>query len=189
MPVPISRYRVPRHYAWAGLAALALSGFSAWLSLTSPLCWIATVLSLVTAVLVLYLASRPAVEIYESHIKIGRTAIPWKQIRRLDRSANTPLMVRLTLADKSKHLVVFPGDPEASSGLLRSLRRYSREALIDGVPYRQFWGEAITASAARRQLPVARPPLLLPEDEAEVERMFQKLKSGNLDQAPSSEDK
>ena len=171
------------------MAALALSGFSAWLALNSPLCWIAAALSLLTAVLVLYLASRPVVEIFETHIKIGRTAIPWKQIRRLDRSAQTPLMVRLTLADKSRHLVVFPGDPEASSGLLRSLRRYSREALIDGVPYRQFWGEAITACAARRQLPVARPPLLLPEDEAEVERLFQQLKSGHLDQTPSSEDK
>jgi hypothetical protein len=189
VPLPISRYRVPRHFAWAGLVALALSGFSAWLSLKSPLCWIATVLSLVTAALVLYLASRPAVEIYESHIKIGRTAIPWKQIRRLDRSANTPLMVQLTLADKSKHLVIYPGDPESTSGLLRNLRRYSREALIDGVPYRQFWGEAITASAARRQLPPTRTPLLLPEDEAEVERLFQKLKSGHLDQTPSSEDK
>jgi Protein of unknown function (DUF3093) len=188
--VPISRYRVPRHYAWAGAVALALSGFSAWLSLKSPLCWVATGLSLITAALVLYLASRPTVEIFETHIKIGRANIPWRQIRRLDRSANTPLMVRLTLADKSKHMVIYPGDPESSSGLLRNLRRYSREALIDGVPYRQFWGEAIIASAARRQqLPSPRVPLLLPEDEAEVERLFQKLKSGHLDQAPSSEDK
>jgi Protein of unknown function (DUF3093) len=190
VPVPISRYRVPRHYVWAGVVALALSGFSAWLSLKSPLCWVATGLSLITAALVLYLASRPVVEIFETHIKIGRASIPWKQIRRLDRSANTPLMVRLTLADKSKHMVIYPGDPESSSGLLRNLRRYSREALIDGVPYRQFWGEAIIASAARRQqLPSPRVPLLLPEDEAEVERLFQKLKSGHLDQAPSSEDK
>ena len=98
-------------------------------------------------------------------------------------------MVRLTLVDQSKPMVIYPGDPDSASGLLRNLRRYSREALIDGVPYRQFWGEAITASAARRQLPPARVPLLLPEDEAEVERLFQKLKSGHLDQAPSSEDK
>ena len=95
----------------------------------------------------LYLASRPAVEIYESHVKIGHTAIPWKHIRRLDRSANIPLMVRLTLADKTRILVIYPGDPNSSSGLLRSLRRYSREALIDGVPYRQFWGEADSGCA------------------------------------------
>ena len=143
-----------------------------------------------TAGVLLYLATRPTVEIYDSHVKIGRSAIPWKQIRRLDRSANLPLTIRLTLADKSKVLVVFPGDPNSSSGLLRSLRRHSREALIDGVPYRQFWGEATSAAAARRQLAAPRPPLMLPDDEAEVERLFQRLKTvGHLDQKASSEDK
>jgi Protein of unknown function (DUF3093) len=190
VPVPISSYRVPRQYLWAGLVALGLAGFSAWLSISSPLCWIATGLLLLSAALVLYLAARPPIEIFDSHLKIGRTTIPWRQIRRLDRSAQTPLMVRLTLSDKSKLLVIHPGDPDSSSGLLRNLRRYSREALIDGVPYRQFWGEAITAAAAKRQLAAPRAPLMLPEDEAEVERMFQRLKSvGHLDQKASSEDK
>ncbi len=190
MPVPITQYRVPGHYRWAGIIALALTAFSAWVSFRSPLCWIATGLFLASAIVVLYFASRPSIEIYDSHVKIGRTAIPWKQIRRLDRSANVPLMVRLTLADKSKTLVVFPGDPNTSSGLLRSLRRHAREALIDGVPHRQFWGEATSAAAARRQLATPRYPLLLPEDEHEVERMFQRLKSvGHLDQKTSSEDK
>ena len=155
-----------------------------------PWCWIATSLFLASAVLVFYLASRPPIEIYESHLKIGRAAIPWKQIRRLDRSANVPLTVRLTLNDKSKVLVIYPGDPNSASGLLRNLRRHAREALIDGVPFRQFWGEAATAAAARKQMPSPRYPLLLPGDEAEVERMFQRLKSvGHLDQKTSSEDK
>ena len=108
--MPITRYRVPGHYLWAGLAALVFTGFSAWLSLYWPLCWIATALFLLSAALVLYLASRPPIEIYESHVKIGRSAVPWKQIRRLDRSANMPLMVRLTLVDKTRILVVYPGD-------------------------------------------------------------------------------
>jgi Protein of unknown function (DUF3093) len=190
VPVPITRYRVPGHYLWAGLAALGLTGFSTWLALAWPLCWIAAGLFLASAIVVLYLASRPPVEIYDSHVKVGRTAIPWKQIRRLDRSANIPLMVQLTLSDKSKLLVVYPGDPNSSSGLLRSLRRHAREALIDGVPYRQFWGEAASAAAARKQLAGPRYPLMLPEDEAEVERLFQRLKSvGHLDQRISPEDK
>jgi hypothetical protein len=170
--------------------ALLLSGFSGWLSFTSPLCWIATALFLLSAAAVLFLASRAPVEIYDSHVKLGRTAIPWKQIRRLDRSAITPLIVRITLADKSRHLVIYAGDPETSAGLLRNLRRYAREALIDGVPYRQFWGEALTAAGAKKQLPAPRYPLMLPEDEAEVERLFHRLKSvGHLDQKTSSEDK
>ena len=145
---------------------------------------------LAISALVLYLASRPTVEIYEGHVKIGNHAIPWRHIRRLDRSASLPLMVRLTLADKTRILVIFPGDPNSSSGLLRSLRRHSREALIDGVPYRQFWGEATVSAIAKKQLAPPRAPLLLPDDEADVERMFQRLKSvGHLDQKTSSEDK
>ena len=181
---------MPSYFFWAGLTALGLTGFSFWFAWQWPVCWIATGLFLASAAAVLYLASRPAVEIYESHVKIGRHAIPWRHIRRLDRSSNVPLMVRLTLADKTRILVIYPGDPNSSGGLLRSLRRHSREALIDGVPYRQFWGEASVGAVAKKQVAHPRYPLLLPDDEAEVERMFQRLKSvGHLDQKTSSEDK
>ena len=99
-------------------------------------------------------------------------------------------MVRLTLSDKTHILVIYPGDKNSASALLQDLRRYSREALIDGVPYRQFWGESTPATAAKKQLPAPRSPLLLPDDEAEVERMFQRLKSmGHLEEKTSSEDK
>jgi len=87
--------------------------------------------------------------------------------------------------------MVHPGDSQSAGNLLRQLRRYSREALIDGVPYRQFWGEPSQSSAPpRKTTPSPRYPLLLASDEAEVERMFQRLKTvGHLDQKTSSEDK
>jgi len=188
VPSPISRYRVSSHYLWAGIAAVALTGLSAWISLARPLCWIATALFLVSAAIVLYLASRPAIEIFETHVKIGKSLIPWRQIRRLDRSANLPLMVRLTLSDKTRILVIYPGDPNSASSLLRQLRKHSRDSLIDGVPYRQFWGEATAAAQAKKQAAPQRYPMLLPEDEAEVERLFQRLKSvGRLDQKTSDD--
>ena len=187
--MPISRYHVSNHYLWAGLAAVGLAAFSAWLSLGRPVCWVATCLLIVSAGMVLFLATRPPIEIYDSHLKIGLVAIPWKHIRRLDRSATVPLILRLTLSDKTRILLIYPGDPNSSGGLLRNLRRYSREALIDGVPYRQFWGEAAPA-VSKKQAPPLRHPLLLPDDEAEVERMFQRLKSmGHLEEKTSSEDK
>lgn len=188
MPVPISRYQISNTFLWAGIAAVGLASLSAWLSLGRPICWIATGLLIVSASLVLFLATRPPIEIYDSHLKIGETAIPWKHIRRLDRSASMPLMVRLTLSDKTRILVVYLGDENSSGGLLRNLRRFAREALIDGVPYRQFWGEA--ASAASKKAPAPRSPLLLPDDEAEVERLFHQLKSvGRFEEKTSSEDK
>jgi hypothetical protein len=189
VPAPISRYCCSSHYLWAGLVTLAVTVFCGWVSLTWPLAWIAVGLFLATAAIVLFLAVRPPVEIYESHLKVGGRAIPWMQIRRLDNSSRLPLIVRLTLADKTRILLVYPGDPDSSTGLLRHLRRFSREALIDGVPYRQFWGESQAVAPERKQAP-PRYPLLLPDDEAEVERLLQRLKSvGHLDSRTSSEDK
>ena len=191
MPLPLTRYQVPHRYLYAGFAALALTGIFFWVSLAWPLAFIPTALFLVSAAVTLYLALRPAIEIYDSHLKIGDAVIPWKHIRRLDRSSNLPLMVRLTLSDKTRLLLVYPSDSQSSSSLLRQLRRHAREALIDGVPHRQFWGEPANAAAARRTIQQApRYPMLLPNDEAEVERMFQRLKSvGHLDQKTSPEDK
>jgi hypothetical protein len=194
VPEPITRYRAPTHYLWAGIAATGLTLLSIWIALAwgRPWAWAAVALSLASAFLVLYLGLRPAIEIHEKHLKIGRKTIPWNLIRRLDRSSAAPLIVRLTLADKRRHLVVYAGDPDAATSLLRHLRRFAREALIDGVPYRQFWGEAVptTATAVEPRKPSSRAPLLLTEDEAEIERMFQRLKTvGHLDQKTSSEDK
>lgn len=188
--MPVARYQVSNHFLWTGFAALALTGLSFWISIAWPLAWIGTSLFLVAAVLVLYLALRPAVEVYDTHLQIGETAIPWKHIRRLDRSSNIPLIVRLTLSDKTRILMVYPGHSQSASNLLRQLRRYAREALIDGVPYRQFWGEPSNAVSSHKPPAAPRYPLLLPGDEAEVERMFQRLKSvGHLDQKTSPEDK
>jgi len=188
MLVPIARYQVSTTYLWAALVAVGLAGFSGWLGINWPPCWVATGFFLASAAIVLYLATRPAIEIYESHMRFGSVAIPWRHVRRLDCSARIPLIVRLTLSDKSHLLVVFPADQQTCGDLLRNLRRHAREALIDGVPYRQFWGEA--GVPAKRQLPAPRYPLLLPDDEAEVERMYQQLKAlGRLEEKTSSEDK
>jgi hypothetical protein len=132
-------------------------------------------------------AFRPAIEIHETHLQIGARIIPWTEIRRVDQTVWTaPLAVYLTFADRHRELLVYPGDPDASAGLLRHLRRFSREALIDGIPYRQFWGETVTAEP--KQVPPTRYPLLRPEDEDEVERMFQRLKSvGRIDQRNSDD--
>lgn len=191
MPVPVARFRSLRLFLWAGLTALVLAGFSGWVALMWPYAAIAAVLFLLSALFCLFLATRPPLDVFESHLRIGRHTVPWIQIRRVDRSANLPLIVRLTLADKSRILIVHSGDAESGKSLLRHLRRFSREALLDGVPYRQFWGEPLAAPLVERKaIPQARYPLLIPEDEAEVERLFQRLKTvGHLDQRGSSEDK
>src|SRR5262249_711379 len=149
--------------------------------------WIAVGLALVSSAFVLAIGLLPNVEIYDSHLRIGGTTIPWPQIRRVDCLRQYPLCVRLTLSNKKRTIVFFAGPVEAAIGLLRHLRRYAREALIDGVPHKQLWGETLSATPDRKQLASPKYPLLLPDDEAEIERMFQKLKAvGHLD--PTSQE-
>jgi len=93
----------------------------------------------------------------------------------------------VTLHDGSRVLLIHPGDLDSSASLLRHLRRNSREALLDGVPYRQFWGGPPSPTPA--QIAPPRYPMLRPEDEDEVERMFQRLKSvGHLERRDADEE-
>jgi hypothetical protein len=186
---PITRYPASRQYFWSGLIALAIAIFSGWVAWRWPYAWISAGLALATAILLFLLASCPKIEVYESQLKLGRRSIPWLQIRKLDRVAVAPLIVRLTLVGGKRIFVIHAGDQDQSTSLLRQLRRYARESSIDGVPYRQFWGEsAAPAAGERKASSPSKRPLLLAEDEAEVERLFQRLKAvGHIDPKSSDE--
>ena len=76
------------------------------------------------------------------------------------------------------------------NSLLRHIRRSSREALIDGIPWVQFWGEAVVAPVEKKETTAPKYQLLRTEDEAEVERLFQVLKTvGHLDTRQPSDEK
>lgn len=175
-------YSPSRHYLTAGLVAAVLAVLSGWVALGWAPAWIAAVLFVASATILLILALQPAIEVYEHHLAVGRRIIPWNEVRRLDRTSwISPLIVQLTLTGDRKFTLVYPGDIDSGKSLLRSLRQYARHALIDGIPFRQFWGEALP-SQERRHLASPKYPLLRPEDEAEVERLFQRLKAvGHLD--------
>lgn len=187
----MTRYVPAGHYLTFGLTALALAVFSGWLGIEWKPAFIPAGLFLLSAALLLMLAFRPALEIHEEYLAIGKRRVLWMDIRRLDRTGwISPLILRLTLFDDSRLLLVYPGDLESCNSLLRNLRRLSRDALIDGVPYRQYWGEALNPGPDRRQLPSPRYRLLRPEDEAEVEKLYQRLKTvGHLDQKNTTDEK
>jgi hypothetical protein len=168
---------------------VALGRFSGWIGLGWAPALIPAVLLLLSGACLLFLGTRPPVEIHESHLKRGRTILLWSQIRRVDRTGwLSPLLVEFTLHDGRKVPFLYPGDLESAASLLRHIRRHAKEALIDGVPYRQFWGEALPAPPERRALPSPKYQLLRPEDEAEVERLFQRLKAvGHLDPKKTDE--
>lgn len=191
----MTRYLPARQYLGFAISAVVLAALVTWFAfaLHVNLAYIPAGLFGLSAALLFALAFRPAVEIHEGYLSIGKRIVPWMDIRRLDRTGQLSpvLLLRITLFDDSRLLLIYPGDVDSSNSLLRHLRRLSRDALIDGVPYRQYWGEALSpGSAERKQTPMPRYRILRPEDEAEVERLYQRLKTvGNLDQKNSTDEK
>lgn len=185
----MTRYVPARHYRPFGCVALALAGFSGWLGMDWAPAFIPAMLFLLSAALLFVMATRPAIEVHEGYLSIGKRVVPWMDIRRLDRTGwISPLVINITLFDDSRLTLIYPGDLDSCNGLLRDLRRRSRDALIDGVPYRQYWGEVLAPGGDRKQIPPPRYRVLRPEDEAEVERLYQRLKTvGNLDQKNTDE--
>jgi hypothetical protein len=187
----MTRYVPARHYISFGAAALALAGFSTWLgfTLTHGLLFPAALFFL-TAVLLLALAFRPAIRVYDAHIEIGKRVVPWQDIQRVDRTGwISPLVVKLTLFDDETVTIVYPGEVDCCKHVLRTIRQMATSAMIDGIPYRQYWGEMLGMNDVR-QLPPARPRVLRPEDEEEVERLYFLLKTvGHIDPRNSGEER
>jgi hypothetical protein len=182
-------YSPSRHCLSFGLVAVACAAFSGWVGMQWAPAFIAAFLFIVTAGILVVLALQPPIEVYEHHLAMGKRIIPWNEILRLDRtSCMSPLIVHLTLTGDRRVTLIYPGGIDAGKSLLRHLRRCAREALIDGIPYKQFWGELLPPGVERRQLASPRYQLLRADDEAEVERLFQRLKTvGHLDPKGSDE--
>ncbi len=201
------RYTPSRTYVTVGLVTLLLGLTSAGLayrywvpSLVPAAVFLGTAgLFLSAAALAFFLASRPVIEIHPRHLRIGDRSIPWPDVRSVDRTGwVSPLVIFLALADGSRINLVYPGTLDGSNNLLRHIRRNAREALIDGVPHGEFWGEP--AAGSWEQAPVAeqgepdvavgpRYPILRAEDEADVERLYQRLKTvGHLDPKTSQDE-
>jgi hypothetical protein len=188
----MTRYRPARRFLWFGSSAVLLAVACAWVGWHySRLAFVGSALFALSAAALLAVAQCPAIEVHEGFLRIGKRVIPWIDIRRVDRIGGVcPLLVRISLFDDSRMLLVHPGDAQSCPRLLRQLRRLSRDALIDGVPYRQYWGEIATAGERKHATPPPRFRVLRPEDEDEVERLYQRLKTvGNLDQKNSAEEK
>ncbi|MDP9052793.1 MAG: hypothetical protein M3N93_00600 [Acidobacteriota bacterium] len=186
----MSRYVPARHYVSFGIVALLLAGFSGWLGLSWRPAFVPAALFLLSAAMLLALAFRPAIKVYDAHLEIGRKIIPWQDVRRVDRTGwISPLVVKLALYDEDTVVLVYPGEVDGCKHLLRTLRQMSTNAMIDGLPYRQYWGELLGASDVK-QIAAPRYRVLRPEDEEEVERLYFLLKTvGHIDPRNSGDER
>jgi hypothetical protein len=141
-----------------------------------PLAAIPTGLFLASALLNLFLATRPTIVLTNDELSIGSSSIRWLDIAGIEPTGwVSPLVVWLTLTDGSRSLLIYPGALRASRRLSADLERRFAAANTAA-------GQAVSPAehpAEQRD----RLPLLTAEDEADVERLFQRLKSvGHLEQ-------
>jgi hypothetical protein len=186
----MSRYVPARHYISFGIVAMALAGFCGWLGLSWTPAFVTALLFFLTAAILLALAFRPAIKVYDAHLEVGKRIIPWQDVRRVDRTGwISPLVVKLTLYDDETTMLIYPGEVDCCKHLLRTLRQMATNAMIDGVPYRQYWGELLGAGEAKT-FTAPRYRVLRPEDEEEVERLYFLLKTvGHIDPRNSGDER
>ncbi len=185
----MTRYRPARRYVLAAVVAFVLAAFSAWCGLRWTPAFVPAFLLLVSGSLLAFLAARPPIVLREKSWSVGKTSYRWTEVERLDTTGWTsPLVLRVTFRDGRSMPLIYPGEPEAAGRLLRQMRRLARDARIEGIPYEQYWGADETPDEAESAAPRYR--MLRPQDEAEVERLFQRLKAGqSLDRQASSEER
>lgn len=179
------RFTPARTYLTAAAVALGLAAFSGWCALSWLPAAIPAVLLLASACFVLWLGLHPTVEVTDTHLHFGKRQIVWTSVRRIDQTGwVAPMVVDLTLAEGPKIRLIYPGDTESANRLLRLIQQRSTQSLINGVPHAQIFGEMAKpqSPAPKEAVPSPRRPLLTPEDEAEVERLYHRLRTaGRLD--------
>lgn len=180
----VLRFAPSRIYLIAAAVALGLAVSSGWFARDWAPAWIAAGLFGICAAALLVLAFRPVIEVGESALAVGGRIIEWRRIRRVDRTGwISPLVVDITLDDGSRTRLIYPGDVQESGRLFHLLKQHSTEALIDGAPREKTW-EGGEKKQVVTETAVIRPKvrLMSDEDEAEIERLYQKLKiAGRLD--------
>jgi hypothetical protein len=173
-----------RLYARVGWATLLGSLLCVLAAFREPLALIPALGFAAAAAALFWLAARPPIRIGETQLNVGERAIAWREIREINRSRFvSPLVLRLRLTNSRQKVLVYPGEPEQVQRLLIELRRNSQLATFDGVTYRDYWTWC-TLNAPQGHNPLIEQPVRMfsPDDEAEVERLYQKLKTvGRLD--------
>jgi hypothetical protein len=184
MEPTVELYLPSRLYARIGWAALAGSAICVLCGWRAPLAFIPALLCAGTSLGLFWLASRPSIRVSDTQFNVGERTIAWREVREINGSRFvSPLVLRVKLTNARKRLIVFPGEPERIARLIYQLRKNSYLATFDGVAYRDYWTWS-SMTALRGDSPTLEQPvrMLSSEEEEEIERMYQKLKTvGRLD--------
>ena len=182
----MNRYLPARQHRLAGIVALAFGVFSFWCGTQWPFAFIPAALFLGSSAALYYLATRPAIEVNRSGMRIGPQSFRWRDVERIEPTAwASPLMLRIFLKDGSRIRLIYPGDNDAIESLLEQMKRFTRRTFGDELANAQYSEEIISLSSQPEPPRSQRFKLLRSEDAAEVERLYQRLKTaGHLGKSP-----
>jgi hypothetical protein len=184
MEPSVETYVPSRLYARVGWAALVGAIVCILCGFRAPLALIPGVLCALTAGGLFWLSALPHIRVGATQFHIGERTIAWQEVREINSSRFvSPLILKLKLTNSRRKTLIFPGDPEQIARLMYQLRKNSSWATFDGVAYRDYWTwndiKEQSGSESKNDNPVR---MISQDDEEEIERMFQKLKSvGRLD--------
>lgn len=184
MEPSVEIFQPSRLYARVGWAALAGSAICVLCGFRAPLAFIPGFLCAITSAVLFWVAARPAVRVGETQFNIGERAIAWREVREINSTRFvSPLLLRIKLTNSRRKTLIYPGDPERIARLMFQLRKNSQLATFDGVAYRDYWTWTSLAGMGRDNPTLDQPVRMLsPDEEDEIERMYQKLKTvGRLD--------
>lgn len=182
-PISVETYLPSRLYARIGWAALAGSAICALCGFRAPLAFIPGFLCLATGVGLFWLSKRPPIRLGETQFNIGERAIAWREVREINSSRFiSPLILKIKLTNSRHKYLIYPGEPEQIEKLLWHLKKNSFLATFDGVSHRDYWAWATVAKSRGENAFPGPVRMVSPEEEDEIERMYQKLKAvGRLD--------
>jgi hypothetical protein len=185
----LTRYEPSRQFLYTGLVALLLGLMSTWVAWQWTPAVVPTVLFFAAGLFLLWLSTHPAIELNDRELSIGSRIIPWSAITHIESTGwLTPMVMKLKMENGRWILLIYAGDLENSGRLKETICACAPHALLDQQPQRQRQATISVKNGKSEQ--IVRYPLLTVEDEAEVERLFQRLKEiGHLDSIQSPEEK
>jgi hypothetical protein len=170
----MTRYEPSRNYLALGAVALVLGTLAGWMATRWVSAAVPAGVFFALAGLNFFLAFRPAIEVRNHSLTVGDKQILWAEVVEIRRTGwVSPLVIWMMLRDGSRELVIYPGALDSSRLLMEDMaHRLARQSDL---------GYPVLAAPVAAGEPI-RGPLLNADDAAEVERLFQRLKTvGHLE--------
>ncbi|MFN8940634.1 MAG: hypothetical protein ACK5ZJ_12930 [Acidobacteriota bacterium] len=177
----MTRFAPSKHFVYMAVIAVLLGLMCAYAGWRWTPAILPASLFFATALVLLWLSFRPVIELTDCELLIGKRSIPWSSITNIRTTRwLTPLLLHLIVDGGRSVTLIFAGDLESSGRLKDMIRQCAPHALLNGASQRKRQAVLAVRNGATSEL--ERHPILTQQDEAEVERMFQRLREvGRLD--------